>query len=470
MDLTELSAVELSKRIRRREISCREVMEKYLERIDVYNPTHNAIVNLRPARDILAEATKRDEQLSRGEYLGWMHGLPQAIKDLWWVEGLPTTSGSKLFEHFIPVRDSLHVERVKAAGAIIIGKTNTPEFGLGSNTYNNVFGATRNALDPSLSAGGSSGGAAVAVALRLLPVADGSDVMGSLRNPAAFNGVIGMRPSIGRVPTVPGLELFFQQIGTLGPMGRTVADIAQLLATMAGYHPEAPLSLGEPTEAFAGQLDPDLHGLRIGWLGDLGGHLPFEHGVLSICRAAAERMRELGCSVEDATIDFDQERLWRAWLVLRQWLVSNRLKDLHVDSRKRAELKPEAIWEIEQGMTLTAADVYDASLVRSDWYRMMLTTFGRFDFLVLPAAQVFPYDVDQPWPAEIDGRRMDTYHRWMEVVVGPTMAGLPVIAMPAGLSESGRPAGIQIIAPPRADLPLLRFAKAYERVSKKAAP
>jgi amidase len=253
-------------------------------------------------------------------------------------------------------------------------------------------------------------------------------------------------------------------------MGRTVADIAQLLATMAGYHPEAPLSLGEPAEALAGQLDSDLQGLRIGWLGDLGGHLPFEHGVLSICRAAAERMRELGCSVEDATIDFDQERLWRAWLVLRQWLVSNRLKDLYVDSRKRAELKPEATWEIEQGMTLTAADVYDASLVRSDWYRMMLTTFGRFDFLVLPAAQVFPYDVDQPWPAEIDGRRMDTYHRWMEVVVGPTMAGLPVIAMPAGLSESGRPAGIQIIAPPRADLPLLRFAKAYERVSKKAAP
>src|SRR6516164_4360568 len=189
MDLTELSAVELSKRIRRREISCREVMAKYLERIDVYNPTHNAIVNLRPARDILAEATKRDEQLSRGEYLGWMHGLPQAIKDLWWVEGLPTTSGSKLFEHFIPVRDSLHVERVKAAGAIIIGKTNTPEFGLGSNTYNNVFGATRNAFDSSKSAGGSSGGAAVALALRMLPVADGSDYGGSLRNPAGWNNV-----------------------------------------------------------------------------------------------------------------------------------------------------------------------------------------------------------------------------------------------------------------------------------------
>jgi amidase len=465
MDLSELSALELSARIKRREVSCREVLASHLARIEALNPKHNAIVNLRPAREVLAEADACDAELARGHHRGWMHGLPQAIKDLSWARGLPATQGSKLFEHFVPDRDSLHVERVKAAGAIIVGKTNTPEFGLGSNTYNDVFGKTGNAFDPRLTAGGSSGGAAVAVALGMLPVADGSDLMGSLRNPAAFNGVIGMRPSVGRVPTVPAPELFLQTLGTAGPMGRTVADVAQLLATQSGHHLAAPISLpGDGTE-FADDLASDPRGLRVGWLGDLGGHLAFEPGVLELCRSAAQRATSLGCRIDDAAIDFDMEKLWRAWVTLRQWLVSNRMKDIYRDPQKRSSIKPEVLWEIENGLQLAGTAVFDASLVRSEWYRAMCVTFERFDVLILPAAQVFPYDIDVHWPSHIAGKAMDTYHRWMEVVIGPSIIGLPAIAMPAGFNAAGLPAGIQIIGPPRADLALLKFAHAFERVS-----
>jgi amidase len=465
MDLSDLSALELSARIKRREVSCREVLAGHLGRIEALNPKHNAIISLRPARELLAEADACDVALARGEHRGWMHGLPQAIKDLSWARGLPATQGSKLFEHFVPERDSVHVERVKAAGAIVIGKTNTPEFGLGSNTYNDVFGKTGNAFDPRLTAGGSSGGAAVAVALGMLPVADGSDLMGSLRNPAAFNGVIGMRPSMGRVPGGPAPELFLQTLGTVGPMGRTVADVARLLATLSGHHVGAPVSLpGDGTE-FAGDLAEDQRRQRVGWLGDLGGHLPFEPGILELCRSAVQHATAFGAQVEDAFIDFDMERLWRAWVTLRQWLVSNRLKDLYRDPQKRSTIKPEVIWEIENGLALTATQVFDASLVRSDWYRTICSAFDRFDVLILPAAQVFPYDIDLHWPAEIAGKAMDTYHRWMEVVIGATIAGLPAIAMPAGFNAAGLPAGIQIIGPPRADLAVLKFAHAFERVS-----
>jgi amidase len=228
----------------------------------------------------------------------------------------------------------------------------------------------------------------------MLPVADGSDLMGSLRNPAAFNGIIGMRPSIGRVPTLPTPELFFQQLGTLGPMARTVLDVGRLLATQSGYQVGAPLSLDGDGGAFSQDLNSNPGGQRVGWLGDLGGYLPFEAGILDLCRGTLQRAAALGCHVEYAAVDFDMGRLWRAWLVLRQWLVSNRLKDLYRDHQKRAHIKPEAIWEIEHGLKLTASDVFDASIVRSDWYRAMGRMFERYDVLALPAAQVFPFDID----------------------------------------------------------------------------
>jgi amidase len=468
-ELVRLDARALSEAIHARRVSCVEVMHTYLEHIQRLNPTFNAIVSLQPAEALLAQAAERDRQLARGEDLGWLHGFPHAVKDLTATAGIRTTYGSPIFKDFVPQEDALIVERLKRAGAIIIGKTNTPEFGLGSQTYNAVFGPTRNAYDPGRTAGGSSGGAAVAVALRLLPVADGSDMGGSLRNPAAFNNVLGFRPSQGRVPRGPATELFLQQLGTDGPMARTLADLALLLGVLAGYDARAPLSWGDATQpeyrydvdALAG----NTAGLRLGWLGDLGGALPMQPGVLELCRAALGTFAALGCTVEEAVPDFDPERLWRAWLVLRQWLQTGALVEHYRDPQRRTQLKPEAQWEVERGLALTGEQVYQASTVRSAWYRTLLSLFQRFDFLLLPSAQVFPFDVTVHWPTQIAGVGMDTYHRWMQVAVPATMAGCPAISLPVGFNPDGLPMGLQAIGRPRADLDVLRLAWAYEQAT-----
>ncbi|WP_430512295.1 amidase family protein [Pannonibacter phragmitetus] len=267
--ITSLSAVQLSAAIHERQVSCVSVMEAYLERIGRINPLINALIYLRPAKDLLEEARACDRELADGHSRGWMHGMPQAVKDLAEVKGLPCSWGSPLFPGYVSPADSIHVARVRAAGAIFIGKTNTPEFGLGSHTRNPVHGATRNPYDPVRSAGGSSGGAAAALAAKLLPVADGSDMMGSLRNPASFNNVYGFRPSFGRVPNGKSLDLFFSQLGINGPMGRSVADMARLLQTQAGYDPIDPLSLADEDLTLRGAAN--LTGRKVAWLGDLGG-------------------------------------------------------------------------------------------------------------------------------------------------------------------------------------------------------
>ncbi|MCA1297708.1 amidase [Stappia indica] len=461
-DPTALSARELSTAIHARQLSCREVMAAFLSRIDAQNPAINAIVSLRPAEELLAEAEARDQELARGLSRGWMHGLPHAVKDLSMTAGLVTSMGSPLFARFIPDEDSIHAARIRAAGAIFIGKTNTPEFGLGSHTYNPLFGPTRNPYDLARSAGGSSGGAAAALAARLVPVADGSDMMGSLRNPAAFNNVIGFRPSYGRVPGGPGPELFMDTMATDGPMARSVDDLAMLLAVQAGYDPRAPQSLDGDGQEFAGDLRGSVKGMRIGWLGDFGGHLPFEDGILDLNRKALEVLSGLGAHVEEASTGFDMERLWQAWVALRQWRVAAKLAQLHDDPKTRARLKPEAIWEIEGGRALDMQAIEAASLTRSAWHRAVLSLFGKYDYLVAPSAQVFPFDVDLDWPKAIAGRKMDTYHRWMEVVIGVSILGLPAIALPAGFGPGGLPTGFQLIGRPRDDLGLLTCAKAYE--------
>ncbi|MDJ0819593.1 MAG: amidase family protein, partial [Desulfobacterales bacterium] len=277
-DIVSLSAVELSDAIKDKVVSCVDVMQSYLAQIDKVNPRFNAIVSLRNRDELISEAAKKDSELAKGLYHGWMHGFPHAVKDVAATKGIPTTMGSPLLANDITKHDAIFVERLKKAGAIIIGKTNTPEFGLGSQTYNNVFGTTYNAYDPKLCAGGSSGGAAVALATRMLPVADGSDMMGSLRNPAAFNNIIGFRPSFGRVPHGPTTEIFLQQLGYDGPMGRTVRDTAMLLSTMAGFDSRMPLSIGEDPQQFAGSLQADMEGRKIAWLGDFNGYLPTEQG------------------------------------------------------------------------------------------------------------------------------------------------------------------------------------------------
>ena len=484
-ELTRLGLRELGAAIRARRVSCREVMGAFLERIAEVNPLHNAIVALRPAEELLAEADAHDRLLAEGRWLGVLHGVPQAIKDLAFTRGLVTTMGSRILRDSVPAMDSLFVERMRAAGALIIGKSNTPEFGLGSQTYNDVYGVTRNAHDPALTAGGSSGGAAVAVALGMLPVADGSDMMGSLRNPAAFNRVVGLRPSRGRVPGWPALDQFIAQLGIAGPMARTVRDCGLLLSVQAGHDDRDPLSLdgsGAPfaewaagaasaaADASAATADLALaSGKRIGWLGDLDGHLAMQPGVLDSCRRALGCLEAIGCRVEPVparALGVPLPALWECWLVLRTVAAAPALFE-HL--RKARELmKPEAIWEAERGLAMSAEEVARASQVRTRFYQSWLRLFERHDFLVLPSAQVFPFDAAIHWPAEVGGRRMDTYHRWMEVVTYATLSGSPAISMPVPLADPtkapapGDLAGIQIIGAPRDDLGVLRLAAAYE--------
>jgi amidase len=460
-DIVMMDAGALAEAIAARRLSCVEVMDGYLDHIDALNPKVNAIVALQERQGLMVQARERDEQVARGGIMGPLHGFPLAVKDLQAVKGIRSTWGSPLLEDFIPTEDALPVERLRAAGAIFIGKTNTPEFGLGSHTYNPVHGVTRNAYDQSRSAGGSSGGAAVALALRMAPVADGSDYGGSLRNPAGWNNVLGFRTGSGVVPTA-GEDVWLPTMGVTGPMARTVDDLARLLAVMAGHDPRAPLSLPGDGRRFLAPLDADLTGKRIGWLGDLGGWAPYEDGVLELCRTGLRALEDLGCGVDDAVPDLPPEPVWRAFMTLRHWQAGANLASHYADPVKRAQLKPEAAWEVESGLRLTAFEVTAASAVRTSWSSSVRRLFARFDYLIMPTAQVFPFDIHETWPREIAGQAMSTYHEWMKAVCMVTMAGCPSLAVPAGFGETGLPMGLQIIAPVGGEMDCLRLAHAYE--------
>ncbi len=461
--ITALDAGALSRAIHARTVGCREVTAAYLRRIHALNPRFNAIVNLASDDVLLRQADERDAELARGESRGWMHGFPQAIKDTSHAAGFPSTLGSPLLKDAMAAQDSVMTARMKAAGCIVVGKTNMPEFGLGSHTFNELFGATPNAWDTTRSSGGSSGGAAVALALRLLPVADGSDFMGSLRNPAGWNHIFGMRPSQGRVPAWPAPDVWVAQLGTDGPMGRTVRDVAKLLQVQAGHDERVPLSIREPLAAFTGGLS--LRGLRVGWLGDIGGHLALEASIAQVCEAALERFETEGAIVEPLPLGFSPDALWQAWLVWRRALVASRLAPLLTKEGARARIKPEALWEYDQAQSLGFAEFMQASVVRSAFHTHMLSLFERFDVLALPCAQVWPFPIEQRWPKHIAGREMDTYHRWMEVTLYATFAGLPAISVPAGFDATDRwPMGLQLIGGPQGDAKLLEVAAAYETV------
>ena len=462
MVIPNMSALALSKAIHSKQVSCREVMQAYLKQIETHNPASNAIVSLAPQDALLAQADERDAQLGRGQSMGWMHGLPQAVKDLLDVQGFRTSHGSPLTPLTPAGKDSLMAARMRAAGCIMIGKTNTPEFGLGSHTFNEVFGATRNAWDPSKTAGGSSGGAAVALAQRMLPVADGSDFMGSLRNPAGWNHVFGMRPSQGRVPRPSLPDVFIAQLGTEGPMARSVSDMAMLLSTQAGYDARAPLSIQESGAAFAQSLDASMKGKRVGWLGNLNGYLPMESGVLEVCQDALKVLETTGCSVDTTHLGMQPEEIWDAWLVWRKALAGASTGAYAHLPNWREKVKPEAQWEYDQSLDLTGTQLMKASAARTRYYQSMIDLFESFDVLAIPAAQVWPFDIKERWPQNIAGRTMDTYHRWMEVVIYPTFAGLPAISVPAGFNAQGLPMGLQLIGKPKGDFELLQVAHAYE--------
>ena len=462
--ITGWSATELSAAIHAKSVSCREVMQAYLSRIARINPTVNAIVSLQDEGGLLAQADARDVQLARGESMGWMHGMPQAIKDMANAAGLPTTQGSPLLRSFVPREDGLMVARMRAAGCIVIGKTNTPEFGMGSHSFNSVFGVTRNPYGLTKTAGGSSGGAAVSLATHMLPVADGSDFMGSLRNPAAWNNVFGMRPSQGRVPLWPVTDVYLSQLGTEGPMARTVQDLARLLTTQAGPDPRIPLSLAHKLD-FSAVDGLDCRTIKIGWLNDLSGYLAFDSGISGVCEQALKRFEGLGCSVMPTPLGYAPEKVWQAWLVWRRALTGARIAPHLLNLQNRAQIKPEALWEHDQFTQLTGAELVAASVQRTAFYQHLLSLFERFDYLALPSAQVWPFDVAMRWPQHINGVQMDTYHRWMEVTIYATFAGLPAVSIPAGFDARGLPMGLQIIGKPQADLAVLRLAAAYERVA-----
>lgn len=459
MEVCALSATELSRRMASGAITARSVMEAYLDRIAAVNPSLNAVVSLRATEDLLAEADAADNAPRRG----WLHGMPLAVKDVVATKGLRTTYGSPLHADFVPGADDLIAARMRAAGAIFIGKTNVPEWGHGSHSYNPVHGVTRNPYDPTRTAGGSSGGAAAALSARLVPVADGSDMMGSLRNPAAFCNVYGFRPTWGLVPQDADGDTFLATLTTDGPLGRSPEDIAHLLEILAGANPETPF--GRAVEPYSALLTTEFKHRRIGWLADWGGAYPVEDGILDLCRGALSSFEDLGAIVEPVPAPFPAEALWDSWTILRSAFNALARRDLLDDPAKRALTKPETLWEIETGLTRTTADLFRASEIRSRWYAAAARLFERFDMLALPSAQVWPFPADWTRPQEVAGRKMDSYHRWMEITVPVSLIGLPSLSLPAGFGANDLPMGVQVFGPTGSDARILAMGQAYHRAT-----
>jgi amidase len=439
-------------------VSAVEVMDAHIARIGRHNPKLNAIVTFLP-EPALAAARTLDGALARGAAPGALAGLPIAHKDLVPTRGVRTTFGSPIFKDFVPEADAIIVERLRRAGAIMVGKTNTPEFGAGSQTFNTVFGATRNPYDLGKTCGGSSGGAAAALAARLLPVADGSDFGGSLRNPASFCNIVGLRPSAGRVPGWPSLSAWFD-MPVLGPMARTVTDVALMLSAMAGPDPRAPISLQQDGAMFAQPLGHDFKNARIAWSSDLGG-LPLEPEVRRVTEAQRRVFVDLGCIVEEATPDLsDADEVFR---VLRAWDFELSFGELL--RKYRPLMKDTVIWNIEQGAKLTGAQVGAAEIKRTRIYHRMREFMQTYDYLVAPVAQVLPFDVHLPFPTCVEGVPFTTYLDWMKSCYLITVTGAPAMSVPCGFSSGGLPVGLQIVGRHRQEFELLQMAFAFEQAT-----
>ena len=459
-DLLENSAVQLAQWLTTRELSAQDLMAATLDRIAALNPRHNALVALRPREDLMAQARAADQ----GDVRGPLHGLPMAVKDLEDVAGLPTTKGSPLLGQSPAAADSVMAARLRAAGAIFIAKTNVPEFALGSYSRNPVYGVTRNAYDARLSAGGSSSGAAVALALRMVALSDGSDYGGSLRNPAGWNNVFGFRPTFGRIPRIEQ-DVWTPSLAVLGPMARSVEDLALLFSVQAGFSHAAPLSLPGDGAAFHPAPAPRAKGLRIAWVGDFGGEIPFDSDALALARSAMSVFEDLGAVVEEARPEFSMAALWRAFKTLRHWH-NAALLPFYEDPEKRKLLPEAAIYEIENGLKLTAYDVSAASQMRSLWHAALARFHETYDFWALPTAQCFAFAAEARGAAEVGGRAMSTYHEWMQCVVPATLAGAPAIALPAGFDAAGRAMGVQLIGRVQDEIGLLAAARAYDEATR----
>ena len=453
--------------IRERQVSALEVMQAHLDQIERTNPGVNAIVTLLPER-ALDSARELDARLAQGsasEALshpstsGALCGLPVAHKDLVVTKGIRTTFGSPIFTDFVPEHDAIIVERLKAAGALTIGKTNTPEFGAGSQTFNTVFGPTRNPYNPDKTCGGSSGGAAAALASGMIPIADGSDLGGSLRNPASFCNVVGLRPSAGRVPIWPAPSAWFP-LSVVGPMGRTVSDVALIMSAIAGPDPRSPISLEEPAAQFSRPLERDFKRVRIAWSRDLGG-LQVEPEVTRVLEAHRKVFEELGCTVVDTHPDLtDADEIFQ---VMRAWNLELSYGELL--ETKREQMKDTVVWNLEKGAGLTGPQLGSAERKRTQLFHRMHEFMDHYDFLVAPVVQVLPFDVTQPYVTEINGEEMVTYIDWMKSCYWISVTGQPALSVPCGFSREGLPVGLQIIGRYRDDFGVLQLGHAFEQAT-----
>lgn len=458
-DICLLDAVEMAALIRAGKLSAREALAAHLKQIERVNPKVNAIVTLVP--EMALEAAKRaDEAQARGAALGPLHGLPTAHKDLVETKGIRTTFGSPLFKDNVPKEDALIVQRIHQAGGITLGKTNTPEFGAGSQTFNRVFGATLNPYDLTKTCGGSSGGAAVSLACRMLPFADGSDTGGSLRNPAAWNNVVGFRPTPGRVVS-PGAAFAWSTLSTGGPMARTVSDVALFLSAIAGPDPRAPLSIQEPGSRFRAPLGRDCKGIKIAWFKDLGG-IPIDPANLSVINAQRKVFEKLGCIVEDAEPDFTGADF--AFKTLRAWASAQaRGGNYRVDPNS---LKPTLRQEVEEGLKLTGNDLAKAEVLHGQLWRRVQAFFSNYDYFVLPVTQLPPFDVKQEYPTAINGVKLNSYIDWMKTCWYISIVANPAISVPAGFTANGLPVGLQIVGRYGEDFSVLQMAFAFEQETK----
>jgi amidase len=457
-DICFLTAVEMASLIRRKKLSAREVMTAHLKQIDRANPKVNAIVTL-TAEQATENARKADEAQAHGASLGPLHGLPVVHKDLFDTAGVRTTHGSRILKDHVPTQSAIIVERIAEAGAISVGKSNTPEFGAGSQTFNEVFGATRNPYDLTKTCGGSSGGAAVSLACGMVPIADGSDSGGSLRNPAAFCNIVGIRTAPGRVPAAAQGNAW-STLSVQGPMARTVADAALLLSAIAGPDPRCPISINEPGSRFAGNLERGFKGVRVAWFKDMGG-IPFDPRILKIVNAQRKVFESLGCIVEEAEPDWTGAH--EGYDILRAWGFATSQGEyvrLHRDL-----VKDTVIWEVERGSKLSGEDVARGLALRSRAWDRMRVFQEKYEYFITPTTQVLPFDITQPYPSEVEGVKMTTYVEWQKSCILISALESPALSVPCGFTEEGLPVGLQIVGRHRDEWSVLQIAHAFEQAT-----
>ena len=459
-ELVWMTAVELAALIRRGEVSSTEVLRAHLEQIDAVNPELNAIITYLPEM-ALELARGADEKQARGEELGPLHGLPIAHKDANETKGIRTTMGSPVYSDYIPESDDLIIARLKDAGCVTLGKTNVPEFGAGSHTFNRVFGATRNPYNLNRTCGGSSGGAAVALAAGMIPIADGSDLGGSLRNPASFCNVVGFRPSPGRVPKYPASNAW-ERLGVDGPMGRTVQDVTLLLRAIAGYDPRAPISLGDPASIFAGDLGRDFAAVKIAYSPDLG-ELPVDPQVTQTIEKQLSVFSDLGCRLESAHPDFRDA--YDIFQTLRAWSFELSFAERFAEFGEE-QFKETIRWNVAQGKDLTAGQISRTESKRTELFHRVREFLDTYEFLLLPTAQVPPFLLEWEYPSQINGLAMETYIDWMMSCAFITVTELPAISVPCGFTDDGLPVGLQIVGRPRSDFAVLQLAYAFQEATR----